>query len=141
MTTLDTLIAKAYASAGKMEDANKVYLTLLKTTLFVPVQKQNSKPPEDSAQNESEPFMPLFMHYENNFFMMIFDTMERLSQWSGEKKDTMDYVELAGKDVIRGLGEHVYLCLNYGTDYYKEFAPDEIKRLKAIISKIESLDS
>lgn len=141
MTPLDTLIAKTYASAGKVEDANKVYLTLLQTTLFVPIQQQNSKSTATSSQKEDEPFTPLFTQYENNFFMMAFDTVERLHHWAGEQKDTMAYVEITGKDVIRGLGQQVYLCLNYGTDYYKEFAPEEIIRLKTIIAKIESLHS
>jgi len=42
----------------------------------------------------------------------------------------MSYVEISGKDVVAGMHESVYLCLNYGTDFYKEFSPDEVKRLK-----------
>ncbi len=37
MTELDQLISTAYANEGKQEDVNKVYLTLLRSNLFVPV--------------------------------------------------------------------------------------------------------
>ena len=42
MTELDNVIAAAFASQGKQEDVTKVYLTLLRTQLVVPVKKEPS---------------------------------------------------------------------------------------------------
>jgi hypothetical protein len=133
MTELDQLISAAYENEGKQEFANKVYLSLLRTPLFVPTRPQ--------AQVESEePFIPLYAEQGDNFFMLVFDTLERLQTWAGEYHKDMEYVEIKGWDVVRGLGEKVYLCLNFGTPFYKEFAPDEVLKLKTIIQRLNPPD-
>lgn len=134
MTELDQVIAVAFASKGKQDDVNKVYLALLRTLLFLPVAKENAPKKPDE-----EPFRPLFTKVEDNYFMLVFDTLERLKTWGGEQMNKIDYVEISGKDVIAGINDNVHLCLNYGTEFYKEFSPDEVKRLKMIVSKINQL--
>jgi len=134
MTELDRLIESAIKSEGKQEDVNKVYLSLLKSRLFVPVKKLI-----EAAASEEEPFSPLFAKIEDQFFMAVFDTDERLITWAGDKYSEIDTVELSGRDVIAGINENVYLCLNVGTKFYKEFSPDEIKRLKMVVTKIDQL--
>lgn len=136
MTELDQVISAAFASEGKQDQVNKVYLTLLRTPLFLPVQKQ-----EHAAvvEDEEEPFKPLFAKIEDNYFMLAFDTIDRLTAWAGAQLDNINYVQISGRDIIAGLNEQVFLCVNYGTDYYKEFSPDEVKRLKTIVSRIDQL--
>lgn len=136
MTELDQMIAAAFASEGKQEDVNKVYLVLLRTPLFVPVKKND---PSMNHVNEDEPFSPLFAKVEDNYFMLAFDAVERLTTWAGENLDQIDYVELSGKEVVAGINENVFLCLNPGTEFYKEFSPDEVKKLKMVVSRIEQL--
>lgn len=131
MTELDQLIMKALQSEGNQDDVNKVYLTLLKTELFVPVKKV--------AGTEEEPFYPLFTQVNNQFFMAAFSTLERLMAWAGEHYADMDYVSLLGREVISGINENVFLCLDIGTPTYKEFSPDEVKRLKMVVARIEQL--
>lgn len=132
MTELDQAIAKAFESEGQQTDANKVYLLFLRTTLFVPVKKEIN--PESD-----EPFAPLFANMNNQFFMFAFDTSEKLSAWAGDQINELEYVELLGSEVIAGISDKAFLCLNPGTDFYKEFSPDEIIRLKTIVSRIEQL--
>jgi hypothetical protein len=137
MTELDRVIAGAYASEGKQEDVNKVYLTLLRTPLFLPVQKEDVGV---LADNE-EPFKPLYAKIDDHYFILVFDTLERLTAWAGDQLPHINYVEISGRDVLAGLNEQVFLCLNHGTDFYKEFVPDEVKRLKMIVSRIDKLKS
>ncbi len=132
MTELDRVIAIAFASEGKQEDVNKVYLTLLRTQLMIPVKKEPS-------QNEEEPFIPLFAKLDEKYFLMAFDTLERLTAWAGDQLDKMGYVELSGRDFIAGMSDQVYFSLNLGTDYYKEFSPDEVRRLKMVVARIDQL--
>lgn len=134
MTELDQVIAAAYASEGKQDDVNKVYLTLLRTSLFLPVQKDQTPVSEND-----EPFKPLFAKIDDNYFILTFDTLERLTAWAGDQMEYINYVEISGHDVVKGMNEQVFLCLNYGTDFYKEFTPDEVKRLKTIVSRIDQL--
>ena len=132
MTELDQLIAAAFASEGKQDDVNKVYLALIRASLFVPVKKEQSIDPE-------EPFSPLFAQVDGNYFMLAFDTHERLLAWVGDQSDQVGFVEISGRDVMAGISDEVFLCLNVGTDFYKEFSPDEIKRLKMIVSRIDQM--
>jgi len=134
MTELDQLIEAAFKSEGKQEEVNKVYLSLLKTTLFVPVKKIAK-----DEQPDEEPFHPLFAKMDDQFFMVVFDSLERLMTWAGDHYSTMDYVELMGREVVAGINENVYLCLNLETPFYKEFSPDEVKRLKTVVARIDQL--
>lgn len=129
---LDNFIAKAYQNEGKKEDVNKVYLTFLQTLLYVPVKK-------DAVNTSDEPFHPLFTKIEDNTYMLVFNTLDRLKNWAGDAIDQMNYVELSGHDVVFGINPEVYLCLNVGTEFYKEFSPDEVFHLKKIVAKIQSL--
>jgi len=134
MTELDQLIEAAFKSEGQQETVNKVYLSLLKTDLFVPIKKTT----EDNVSAE-EPFIPLFAKVDDKLFMVVFDTLERLTAWAGNDYEKMDYVELMGREVVTGINENVYLCLNLGTPFYKEFSPDEVQRLKMVVGRIEQL--
>jgi hypothetical protein len=133
MTELDQIITKAYQNEGKKEDVNKVYLTFLQTLLYVPVKKDLDPTLTD------EPFAPLFTKIENQTYMLVFDTVNRLKNWANDAIDQMNYVELSGHDVIFGIHPEVYLCLNVGTQFYKEFSPDEVFHLKKIVAKIQTL--
>lgn len=130
MTNLDSVISKAFASEGKQEDVNKVYLALLKTQLYLPIKK-------DVEVTEDEPFSPLHAVIDGNYFLLVFDTEERLANWAGDNLDQINYVEITGRDVIAGISDSVYLCLNHGSEFYKEFSPDEVKKLKMIVSRID----
>jgi hypothetical protein len=135
MTELDQFIAAAFASEGKQEDVNKVYLAMLRTPLFIPVEKME----EGAPVNEDEPFKPLFAKIEEQYFMLAFDTADRLTAWAGDEMGQIDFVQLVGKDLISGINDQVYLCLNQGTEFYKELSPDEVKRLKTIVSRIDQM--
>ena len=137
MTELDQVISAAYASEGKQDDVNKVYLTLLRSQLLLPVQKDLVK--ETPVGEEEEPFKPLFAKVDNDYFMLAFDTLDRLTAWAGDQMDNINYVEISGRDLIAGINDQVFLCLNHGADYYKEFTPDEVKRLKTIVSRIDQM--
>ncbi len=132
MTELDQVIAAAFASEGQQEEVNRVYLTLLRSHLVIPVTKEPSR-------DKEEPFTPLFATIDANHFLLAFDTVERLRAWAGEHINEMRYVELSGRDFIAGMSEKVYFCLNVGTNYYKEFSPDEVKRLKMLVARVDQL--
>ncbi len=134
ITQLDQVIAAAYASKGKQEDINRVYLALLQSQLVIPVKKE-------IGSDEKEPFVPLFAKIEDQYFLLAFDTLDRLQTWAGDHVDNMGYVEVSGRDWVMGANEQVHLCLNLGTDHYKEFSPDEVKRLKMVLARIDQFKS
>jgi hypothetical protein len=131
MTELDRLIKSAYASEGDQQDSNKVYTVFFRTHFFIPAL---------SRDKDKEEFSPLIIEDHGKYFIPVFDSLLRLQLWSQSDGDKVPYIELSGEDVVRGVvDEQVYICLNPGGEYYKEFSPDEIMRLKMMLSKIEKM--
>lgn len=136
MTELDQAISKAYASGGKQEDVNQVYLMLLKSQVFLPVKKD-----VPIEADKDEPFQPLFAVIDDKYFMLAFDTLDRLTNWAKDQLSQIGYVEISGRDLIAGINENVYLVLNVETEFLKEFSPEEVMHLKKIVGKIDQLKS
>lgn len=134
-TELDELLSKAIESQGNEVEANKFYTTFLRSTMYVPIEKIE----DESIIDSEEPFRPLFLSHEQHVFMLCFDTLERLKTWSGDYFSEMGYVCLLGRDIIRNIGMRVYLSFNYATEFYKEFAPDEIEKLKQVVGRLDRL--
>lgn len=131
MTELDQLIETALQNGASQEATNKFYVALFRTVLYMPAYLQ---------EDEDEPFSPLYLQDNDNYFIPVFDTVECLRAWLTEENNEMEYVEIQGSDIIRCIGEEqVYLCLNPGSDYYKEFSPEELQKLKMMIAKIDTL--
>jgi len=55
---------------------------------------------------------------------MLFDSWERLSAWAERE---IACVRLAGHVIVQTFGSGPYFMLNCGTQYEKEFTPEEIK--------------
>jgi hypothetical protein len=136
MTELDNLLSFAYTNAEDMALVNKFYSAFLRSTLFVPVHKLSDEE-QQHIEDLGESFLPLIMHVDNDPFMLTFDTYERLKNWAEGYQEEIAYVQYTGRNIVQGLGATVYLGLNYGSTYYKEFAPDEIQRLKIVVSKTQ----
>ena len=128
---LDSLLKAAYESEGSTDAVNKFYVRLLRANLCLPVTL--------NPEQDDEPFTPLYISQGEHFFIPIFDSLERLESWAAEQHEKIDHVEITGEAMIRGLGSKAYLCLNIGTPFYKEFAPEEIARLKLTIAKMDKL--
>lgn len=131
LSNIDTLIKNAYESQGATADVNKVYLEFIKSELYIPA--------ELNENDSEEPFKPLFSIADEYVFMVAFDDYDRLIKWAGENAVETDYVCIKGRDLISGIGENVFLALNPSFEFYKEFSPEEIQRIKTIVSRIDSL--
>lgn len=131
-TSLDRAVAAAFAQPDQRSAANHVWIELLRAPLCLPV---DPNPPQDSE----EAFHPLYAKVGEHYFLAAFDTPERLTTWAGASLDKMAYVTLSGRELIAGMGEGVFLALNVGTPFYKEFSPDEVKHLKKIVARLEGL--
>lgn len=137
MTTLDDLIAKAYASQGKSEDASAVYEAVFKTVFFVPSEPQTAAD-KIEAIDAGEPFAPLCVTHDNRIFIIAFDTQEKLDNWAGVKRNTIDCFKISGTNLIKAMGSNAHLCVNVDTNFYKEFPPDELDKLRKILATHEN---
>lgn len=130
MSDLIQSIEEAYQSPENETLTNKYHRLFLNHIFILPVKKATKKGDEPTA---------LFFSEDNNHFLPIFSSDDLFRQWAGETVSDMDWLNIAGKDLILGSGETAFLCLDIGQPHYKEMQPDEVLKLKQVISKLERI--
>ena len=130
MDSLIQTIEDAYKSPEDETLTNKAHRLFLNHIFILPVKKVVNKGDEPTA---------LFFTEENKHFLPIFSSDDFFRHWAGETESEMDWLNIAGKDLIIGSGETTFLCLDIGQDHYKEMQPDEVIKLKQVISKLERI--
>lgn len=126
MNSLELAIKEALISEGSSKEANKAYLEFIKANFIIPIEK-------NSAENE-----PTVLYIENaeGFFLPVFSSMDYFNNWAQDIKDSIQLLKLSGVDLLKGIGEQVTVCLNIGTDIYKEFNTAELARMKSMVLKL-----
>jgi hypothetical protein len=125
MNPLDSAIKDALFSSGNLKEANKAYLEFIKANFIIPLEKNS---------NDENPSV-LFLQDKNFLFLPVFTEIHYLDAWALEIRDDIKLLRLSGVDLIKGIGEKVTVCLNIGSDFYKEFLPDEIARMRSMVIK------
>lgn len=128
MTPLDSAIKEAFLSSGNLKEANKAYLEFIKANFLIPLEKNIE---------ETEPQV-LFLQDKDQLFLPVFTERTYLDAWAATIKDQILLLQLSGVDLLKGLGEKVTLCLNIGSDFYKEFNPSETARMRSMVLKFFS---
>ena len=126
MTSLNLAIKEALDSAGNSKEANKAYLEFIKANFIIPVER---------TEANEEPKV-LFLQDEDNLFLPVFTEMNYLDAWAAEIAQEIQVLKLSGVDLLKGLGEQVTVCLNIGTDIYKEFNSSETARMRSMVLKL-----
>lgn len=126
MNTLHLAIKDALATAGESKEANKAYLEFIKANFIVPVEQND---PDDEPR-------VLYLEDKNQAFIPVFTEMDYLSSWAAEISQNIQLLKLSGVDLLKGLGEQVTVCLDIGSDGYKEFNPAEIARMRSMVLKL-----
>ena len=125
MNSLNSAIKDALGSSGNLKEANKAYLEFIKANFIIPVEK--------NADDENPKV--LFLQDDNNLFLPVFTEMNYLDAWAAEINKEISLLKLSGVDLLKGLGENVTVCLDIGSDLYKEFNPSEIARMRSMVLK------
>ena len=125
MNELEQALSDALLSEGSQKEANKAYLEFIKANFIIPIQK---------SENQNNPEV-LFLIEGQQQFLPVFTTRKHLDTWAIDIKNNIDLLELSGVNLLKGVGEGVFISLNIGTPLYKEFNPSEIARMKSLIIK------
>jgi hypothetical protein len=125
MNALQLAIKEALNSAGATKETNKAYLEFIKANFIVPIEKNTE---------EEEPRV-LFLHEQELVFLPVFTEMTFLDAWASEIAQKIQILKLSGVDLLKGLGEHVTVCLDLGSEFYKEFNPSETARMRSMVLK------
>ncbi len=130
MSNLIQAIEDAFQSPDNETLTNKAHRLFLNHIFILPVKKVKNKGDEPTA---------LFFSEDNNHFLPIFSSDDYFRTWAGETESEMDWLNIAGKDLIIGAGQTSFLCLDIGQEHYKEMQPDEVLKLKQVMSKLERI--
>lgn len=125
VNALNHAIQNALNSTGSTKEANKAYLEFIKANFIIPVEKSS----------EGELPKVLFLQEGSDIFLPVFTEMVYLNAWASEIATEINLLKLSGVDLLKGVGEQVTICLNIGSDIYKEFNPSEVARMRSLILK------
>lgn len=126
MNNLELAIKEALASAGDNTEANKAYLEFIKANFIIPVDK-NSAPEQPEV---------LYLEEQGMYFLPVFSNMAYFDAWANDISDNIQLLKLSGVDLLKGIGEQVTVCLNIGSEIYKEFNAAELARMKNMVLKL-----
>jgi len=124
MSKLDQALEACLQDATE-QDA--YYQLVLASDFYVPLQVDENT---DSEQ-DPESVQPLILESEGKPYVMLFDSEERLNEWSSEP---VHYAVLAGHLVAELSPPELHWAVNLGSGFAKEFVPEEISYLKELAS-------
>ena len=125
MNALDLAIKEALNSSGNNKEVNKAYIEFIQANFIVAIEKTS----EDDQPNV------LFLQEHERLFLPVFSEISYLDTWAADIASEIKLLKLSGVDLLKGLGENVTVCLNIGSEIYKEFNPSEIARMRSLVLK------
>ena len=130
MTELDQALQTLREDMDNAKRQSKFYDIFLNTTFCVPTLDRQEY--DGESANEEGQVLPQIMESEGNDYLMLFDSEERLKNWAGAD---VKWVEVPGYVVAATSMPPLHLALNVGTEYAKQFLPDEIAWLREVVER------
>ncbi len=130
MTGLDQALKTLRVDMDDAKSQSKYYDIFLNTTFCVPTLDQRELNGE-SALEEGQA-LPLVIESEGNDYLMLFDTEERLKSWAAAD---VKWVGVPGYMLAATTMPPLHWALNVGTEYSKQFLPDEIAWLHEVVER------
>ena len=131
MTELDLALETLRQDMNDAQSQSIYYDLFLNATFFVPIQDAGSVEGAAEMMDEGD-VLPLVIESEGNDYLMLFDTRERLTAWADAE---VDCVEIPGHLLAATSIAPLHWALNVGTDYSKQFLPDEIAWLREVVEQ------
>jgi hypothetical protein len=103
----------------------------LNSSFFVPTLDEQGRIEADAGGAEDE-VLPLVIEAEGNDYLMLFDSKERLHAWA---QTEVESVEVPGHVLAATTQPPLHWALNVGTDYSKQFVPEEIAWLRDSVER------
>lgn len=135
-TGLDQALTILRQDMSDSTSQSKFYDLFLNTTFCVPILDPQEL--EDGVKLEEGQILPLIVAAEGNDYLMIFDSAERLKGWAGENTQ---WVEVPGHIIATTTMPPLHIAMNVGTDFSKQFLPDEITWLREVVERCNQADA
>jgi len=128
--TLDQALELLRQDMTNAAGQSKFYDLFLNTTFCVPT--LDPKELKGDVTLEEGQVLPLIVESDGNDYLMIFDSPERLKNWTG--KETT-WIGVPGHVLAVTTMPPLHIAMNVGTDFSKQFLPDEIAWLREVVEQ------
>lgn len=126
MNALTEAITAALSSNEDNTAANKAYLEFIKANFIIPLEKDST--PESPKV--------LFLQEQQCCYLPVFTERAFLDVWASDISEDIQLLSLSGVNLLKGLGEDVFICLDIGSLHYKIFHPEETARMRSMVLKL-----
>jgi hypothetical protein len=131
LTELDAALQELRLDMDNAKGQSKFYDLFLNTSFFVPTLDDEEFKGDGESLQEGQ-VLPLVIESEGNDYLMLFDTKERMQAWAEAE---VQWVDVPGHLLAATTMPPLHWALNVGTDYSKQFLPDEIAWLKEVVER------
>lgn len=125
MQKLDEALVTLRQNLNEGKKQSEFYDLFLNSAFFVPILKDSEQ------QEEAGGVLPLITEADGKDYLMLFSTLDRLQAWDAEAQ----YIEVPGHLLALSTTPPLHWALNVGTDYSKEFHPEEIAWLREAVER------
>ncbi|MBT0664446.1 SseB family protein [Geobacter pelophilus] len=133
MTELDQALDTLRKDMSDPKSQSKYFDLFLNSTFFVPTLGDQELIEIGMVAAEGE-VLPLVIESEGNDYLMLFDSKERMYAWAQAEVES---VEMPGFVLAATSQAPLHWALNVGTDYSKQFVPDEIAWLRDVVERCD----
>jgi peptidyl-prolyl cis-trans isomerase C len=132
LTELDQALQTLRLDMNNSKSQSKYYDIFLNTTFCVPTLDPQEL--DGASAVEDDQALPLIIESEGNDYLMLFDTEERLKNWAAADAT---WVGVPGFLLAATTMPPLHWALNVGTEYAKQFHPDEITWLRDVVERCD----
>jgi len=135
LTRLDQALLALRENADDAKCQSNYYDIFLNTTFCVPT--LDPKELDNAPALEDGQALPLVLESDGNDYLMLFDSEERLKSWA---PNDVVWVGVPGHVLAATTMPPLHWALNVGTEYSKQFVPDEIAWLRDVVESCNKAD-
>ena len=133
MTELDQALESLRANPDDHKAQSAFYDLFLNSIFFVPTCDEMIDTDDKGTKEKVE--VPLILEADGIDYLVFFDQEQRLNEWAEKAAPSF---QLPGHVLAEMTTTELHWAMNIGTDYNKQFAPDEIAWLKAVVARCKA---
>ena len=133
MTELDQALEALRAKPDDHKAQSGFYDLFLNSVFYVPTVDEMISMNDTDAREQVE--VPVVIVADDINYLVFFDQQQRLYDWAEEETP---FLQLPGHVLAEMSTAELHWAMNIGTEYNKQFAPDEIAWLKDVVERCKA---
>ncbi len=135
-SALDRALAALHQDVNDPKAQSAFYGTFLNTTFCVPT--LDSKELDGEEAGAEERVLPLVLEADGTRYLIVFSSEARLTEWAGR---SVDWAPVPGHVLATTAMPPLHIAMNVGTEYSKQFNPEEIAWLREVVKRSRQTES